>query len=1286
MDMQRWSNLQGSSSVITLQKRGIAQRISDFSGPVTSAGVFGVLGDGVGVRLRGMVTPPLTGNYSFYVAGDDNVRLWLSSDSSRFNKQMIAWSHSWTGREQWEKFPTQKSKDVFLTAGQSYYLEAMMQELSGAESLGIGWSFTPENIALGSLGAVASQSSTYGTGYASRAIDGNLNSDMAGGSVTLTNSEQNSWWQVDFGQNRLINQVVLHNRNAYQNRVSNFRISALNESGVELYGEDFFKDSGNVVESFVWNLPATVDARRVKIQILGYNRAGNGYLNLAEVQAFNRVRLPENFALASKGSTASQSTTYSTATADRAIDGNVAGDMNLGSVSLTNNGTNSFLEVNFNQERLINRLVVHNRDSYQTRLSNFRLSAIGLNGNELVGANFFTSSGNAGDSFLWNLPSSVDAKKVRIQLLGKNRDNNGYLNLSEIQAYQSSSQSDTNNIQIIPSCYLSSLPPEPLDLDDDNLPDSFENSFGLSTASSLGQHGEYGDFDNDGISNFEEYQLGSNPTEKDALADGLTRERWFEVSGSDVANLTSNRSRFLREPNERIHVASVKEGVEGDNLGTRYRGSITAPVTGEYTFWISGDDEAELWLADGSVSKNIGGTITSLTNRFGKVRLAQIKDQRFGTDYTEVSDFDRLASQRSRPISLNAGQSYYFEVLHKEGSGSAHVSVAWQVPGGGRALIPETFFTSNIPEEDDTDDDYLPASWENQNGLNPNDNGLADARDGQYGDWDADGLTNLEEYQLGTNPKSADTDSDTMSDKDERDYFHSDPLVSNLLNTVLHHTVNISSYSSTSVPWEVRQDGSILAHERRGWTEYQFVVNPGEEGVYEVRITGGAEGGSVRSVENLPLSFHLNGEMLSRQTMRCLLGQNSTLKQMTPWLGAGIHKFRVQNHNTRADCKLRLNSIVVHRLGGADADSNGVPDWVEQRLAAENTMIRIPVESRTSPACLEGLTTSFESLRMTKTDTDNNGQPFTQPLEVSESVNQGFYSDIHLDSEADTSVSISFQNGAKVINHSITWTPTNILAESAIALRKGDSVKLTAHEIGASAAGTFTLTHNGQNIAAPDGTLNHQADQPFVIAFDTPGQHVLTATWTSTDGIPQTGTLNVTTETADFGPEFAVQTYNRRTWTISGVNGMDIETNDDIAWNETTVTGSSSRSFLVGMYESGTSYIVARLPSTGEIIARGTLNAFTIAKVGETSDSQLVLIRPDGSRVYRFTVVAENLPANAEVRLRTHFQGAIFSNGSRDLVLRSSDFSSNGTADILIEWGDATPHRICHTMRTYLVD
>jgi hypothetical protein len=57
----------------------------------------------------------------------------------------------------------------------------------------------------------------------------------------------------------------------------------------------------------------------------------------------------------------------------------------------------------------------------------------------------------------------------------------------------------------------------------------------------------------------------------------------------------------------------------------------------------------------------------------------------------------------------------------------------------------------------------MPDEWENYYGLNPND--PTDANK----DLDGDGLTNLEEYQKGTNPKVKDTDGDGVGDKEDSD-------------------------------------------------------------------------------------------------------------------------------------------------------------------------------------------------------------------------------------------------------------------------------------------------------------------------------------------------------------------------------------------------------------------------------------------------------------------------------------------------------------------------------------
>jgi hypothetical protein len=64
----------------------------------------------------------------------------------------------------------------------------------------------------------------------------------------------------------------------------------------------------------------------------------------------------------------------------------------------------------------------------------------------------------------------------------------------------------------------------------------------------------------------------------------------------------------------------------------------------------------------------------------------------------------------------------------------------------------------------DSDGDGLADRWEEKYGLSASDDGSVDVNNGPDGDPDVDGLSNLEEQSLGTDPQSDDTDDDGLSD------------------------------------------------------------------------------------------------------------------------------------------------------------------------------------------------------------------------------------------------------------------------------------------------------------------------------------------------------------------------------------------------------------------------------------------------------------------------------------------------------------------------------------------
>ncbi len=175
----------------------------------------------------------------------------------------------------------------------------------------------------------------------------------------------------------------------------------------------------------------------------------------------------------------------------------------------------------------------------------------------------------------------------------------------------------------------------------------------------------------------------------------VTREVWLNVPGTSVTNIP------LDLPASLTNTLGSLEGIAnfGDNYGERIRGYLTAPVTGNYYFWIAANNTAELWISNDAEPVN-------------KVRRAYVSKA------TTPHQWNLQPNQKSSWLSLSAGQRYYIEILHKAGKGANdHWSAGWlqdpvgtnSVPAGvvpGYVLsrfdptpisqIPGTLYTANL--------------------------------------------------------------------------------------------------------------------------------------------------------------------------------------------------------------------------------------------------------------------------------------------------------------------------------------------------------------------------------------------------------------------------------------------------------------------------------------------------------------------------------------------------------------------------------------------------------------
>ena len=158
----------------------------------------------------------------------------------------------------------------------------------------------------------------------------------------------------------------------------------------------------------------------------------------------------------------------------------------------------------------------------------------------------------------------------------------------------------------------------------------------------------------------------------------ILREYWTGISGTSISSLTSNAN-YPNSSSGSEQLTSLEGSTNwADNYGTRIRGYIHPTTSGSYTFWIAGDDNAELYLSTDA-------------NPANATRIAYVNG------WTNSKEWSKYSTQQSGYINLVTGQKYYVEVLHKEGSGGDNVAVAWQGPGITQQVIGGSFLSPYNP-------------------------------------------------------------------------------------------------------------------------------------------------------------------------------------------------------------------------------------------------------------------------------------------------------------------------------------------------------------------------------------------------------------------------------------------------------------------------------------------------------------------------------------------------------------------------------------------------------------
>lgn len=656
---EQWNNVSGDLSAVPWQTTPAKKST------VTGALEFFNIGDTYGDRMSGYLCPPQTGTYTFYIAGDDNAELWLSTDANPANKRKIAYIPGWTDFRQWDKYGGQKSASIFLQADTRYYIEVLHKEGGGGDHVSVAWQMPNGDFE----GPIPGHRFPSGTGASLQSQTINFASltdaVMGSGTVTLS-ATASSGLPVSFV---LVSGAATLNENTLTLTGVGTVVVKASQAGNSQYSA-----AADVTQQFAITAPASVQC------------SATG--NILREQ-WNNV----------SGTAVSQipvSTAPSSSSQLRSFEGPVDIADNYGSrirgyVCPPQSGNYTFwIAGDDNVELWLSTSddpSAKTKIAYHTAWTSFRQWT-------------WYATQKSAAAYL------IAGKKYYIEALQKQAAGGDNLSVAwtlpdgtmeaPIPGARLSPYAVTNTVLLNQTITFGTLPN--INLGDAPLTLSATASSGLSVSYSIisgpatingnvltptaagtviiraSQSGnaQY----NAAPDATQTLTVLAPPAPTTCSATGaILREQWDGVSGTAVSQIPVNST-----PSSSSQLLSFEAPTNiADNYGSRIRGFICPPQTGNYTFWIAGDDNVELWLS-------------TTDDPSLKTKIA------YHTAWTESRQWNWYATQKSASLYLTAGKKYYIEALQKQAGGGDNLSVAWQLPDGTmEAPIPGSSLSPYVP-------------------------------------------------------------------------------------------------------------------------------------------------------------------------------------------------------------------------------------------------------------------------------------------------------------------------------------------------------------------------------------------------------------------------------------------------------------------------------------------------------------------------------------------------------------------------------------------------------------